>query len=507
MMTRRIGTVAAGLALAFSAAACNNGLTDLNQDPNNPATAPSGPVFTRAVEQTAAQWLGTGFDLRGTEFIAQHLAEVQYPDEDRYQRLQSPNTTTYFDLPYERQLADLNGVIQSGFTDNRPGIYGPAIVMMAWNFADLTDTWGDVPFSQALKGDSGSIQPAYDKQQDIYRALMDTLTFAANAMANDPADDPGLGSADPIYGGDLAEWQKFANSLHARLALRLVNVDQATATAELTKAFTAPGGLITTNADNAQLNWPGDGVFNNPWADNFKSRDDHRMSQTLMNIMLANNDPRIPVYAQPTQANASKYAGMPNGLINDSAGTYLQTASRPGAIFYAQNGGTSQPSYFMTAAEVLFIQAEAAARGLGGLAAGQAQTFYNSAITASLEQWGVTSAGSFLTQPGVAFAGPGAAGLKQIAVQKWIALYTDGLQAWAEWRRTCQPQTIQAGPAAIVDFVPRRLEYSQTEYTVNSTNMNDAISDQGADNFGTRMYWDTQPATAPTYVDAATCGP
>ena len=131
---------------------------------------------------------------------------------------------------------------------------------------------------------------------------------------------------------------------------------------------------------------------------------------------------------------------------------------------------------------------------------GQAAGFYNDAITASMNQWGVTDAGAiaaFLARPGVAYKG-GTDGLKQIAVQKWIALFTDGGTAWSEWRRTCQPNTLVAGPAAIVNYIPRRFYYSTTETSANNDNLAAAIARQGPDNFGTRVYWDTKPTAAPT---------
>ena len=171
--------------------------------------------------------------------------------------------------------------------------------------------------------------------------------------------------------------------------------------------------------------------------------------------------------------------------------------------------GLSTPSYLMTWAEVLFIKAEAAERGLGGLAAAQAPALDRQAITASLEQWGITApaaVGAFLAQPDVAYKG-GTDGLKQIALQKWVALYGNGPQAWAEWRRTCQPATIRPGPAAIVSYVPRRFYYSTGEASVNADRLAEAIARQGPDDFKTRVYWDKNPTAAPTYVDAATCGP
>jgi hypothetical protein len=125
-----------------------------------------------------------------------------------------------------------------------------------------------------------------------------------------------------------------------------------------------------------------------------------------------------------------------------------------------------------------------------------------------MNQWGITNAATiatYLAQPSVAYAG-GTAGLTQIAVQKWIALIDDGSQSWAEWRRTCQPSTIKAGPDAVVTYVPRRFYYPTTEYSINPVNVLAANTAQGVDNFGTRIYWDTKPSAAPTYVSPAVCG-
>jgi hypothetical protein len=116
-----------------------------------------------------------------------------------------------------------------------------------------------------------------------------------------------------------------------------------------------------------------------------------------------------------------------------------------------------------------------------------------------MQQWGVTDAAAiaaYLARPEVAYQG-GLNGLRQIATQKWIALFGDGGNAWFEWRRTCQPSTIAPGPNAVVDYVPRRFYYSQTEVSVNGSNVDAAVADQGTDNFGTTVWWD-KPASSPT---------
>lgn len=520
MRYRSFGLAGLGVAVALSMSACDaDELTKINQDPNNPTSAPPAAVFTSAVRTAMQRWYGsTPENMRGPVLTAQHLAQVQYPDEDQYLRLDAATTEAAFLGTYFNQLKNLQAVIVAGQADPArplPRIWGPAQIMRSLIFGWLTDVWGDVPYSQALTGDdleAGTILPAYDPQQDIYAGLFADLSEAVSAIAGG-AGTTGLGAADPIFNGDPLQWQRFGNSLRARHAMRLANVDATTGAAQLNAAINAAGGLMQSNVDNAMMSWPGDGVYNNPWSVNHQTRDDHRLSQTLMNQMLPREDPRVAIYAQPTLADDDVYAGMPNALTASQAGNFSLTSSRPGAVFYSTDRfcagctglvGASFPSFIMTFAEVSFILAEAAERGWIG---GSAAALYAQGITASMEQWGVTDAAAisaYLARGDVAYQG-GTAGLRQIALQKWIALFTDGVQAWAEWRRTCVPETLKPGPAAVINTVPRRYQYPPREHSVNSENVAVAVARQGADVFTTRMYWDTNPSAAPTYP-GATCG-
>jgi len=534
----RFASVGAVVLLGLSA--CNpDDLTKVNQDPNNPVSAPPAPVFTYATRIAMQRWFGSNpTNMRGPVLTTEHLAQVQYPDEDQYLRLDGTVTDASFINTYSQELKNFQAVIDAGKPDEQEMLWGPAQVMRSLIFGYITDTWGDVPYSQALKGDAAdaTLQPAYDAQKDIYTGLFADLSEAVTAMAAGASPVSVLtpvGAADPIYAGNRLRWQRFGNSLRARHAMRLANVDPATAQAQMVAAVAAPGGLIASNADNAQMNWPGDGVYNNPWSVNNQTRDDHRLSDRLMGQMLPYNDPRVAVYAQPTlcylnpagtgcPANPAQYAGMPNALTATDAATWSLKSSRPGRVFYSTssycktgyaNGayvncsgltGAKFPSFILTYAETSFLLAEAAERGW---IAGSAATYYNQGIQASMAQWGVTDAvaiAAYLARPGIAYT-PGTAGLTQIALQKWIALYTDGVEAWAEWRRTCVPATVTPGPAAVISTVPRRYEYSIREASVNSANMDAAVARQGADDFTTRMYWDTKPTAAPTYPGSS-CG-
>ena len=506
-----------GAALLLGVGACDaDKLTRVNEDPNNPTSAPPQAVFTYATRTAMQRWFGSNpTNMRGPVLTAQHLAQVQYPDEDGYLRLSGEVTDGSFIFTYVQELKNFQAVMNAGQTESKPLLWGPPLVMRSLIFGYVTDVWGDVPYSQALQGDAAdaNIQPAYDAQRDIYTGLFRDLGDAVTAIAGAPAGSQTLGAADPIFSGNSLRWQRFGNSLRARHAMRLANVDPTTAQAQLTAAIGAPGGLIQSNSDNAQMNWPGDGIYDNPWAVNNRTRDDHRLSDRLMGQMLPYNDPRVPVYAQPTLANSSIYAGMPNALTASEAGNYSQTSSRPGRVFYSTTRfctgctgltGARFPSFIITYAEVSFILAEAAERGW---ITGSAAAYYEQGIRASMAQWGVTSTAdidAFLANSAIAYAG-GTPGLRQIALQKWIALYTDGVGAWAEWRRTCIPATVKPGPAAVINTVPRRYQYSSREKSVNAANVDAAIARQGPDDFTTRMYWDTRPTAAPTYPGAS-CG-
>src|SRR5919198_1934693 len=172
-MTNTLRVVSIGaVAVLLGTVACNNDkLTSLNKNPNSPEDVPATTIFTPAERNAVARWLGGGIgDLRGTEWVAQHLAEVQYPDEDDYKRLQASSTTGLFDAPYQSELEDLQKVIVKGLAAKGAGTYAPAQILQVWDFSYLTNTFGDIPYFQALRGDSvgGTLNPAYDMQKNIY---------------------------------------------------------------------------------------------------------------------------------------------------------------------------------------------------------------------------------------------------------------------------------------------------------------------------------------------------
>jgi hypothetical protein len=357
----------------------------------------------------------------------------------------------------------------------------------------MTDIWGDIPYSEANKGTT-NFTPKYDSQQEVYNGLFADLTAASEMLAPGGA---GYGTADPIYNGDATKWKQFANSLRLRFALRLTKVDPEKARIEATAAIAA--GVFTSNADNALLRWPGDGSNDSPIYNNFRTRDDQHLSQTLVDTLKAlyisiepgNDtifDPRLAVYADPIVSKLpgdTVYVGTPNGLQDDDAiAIGLTNTSRVGAAYRDKK----TPSILMAYSEVLFGQAEAAARGW---TADDPAVLYNEAIRASMQYNGIADAvtDAYLASPRVAYNS--ATGLTQIALQKWIALYAQGADAYAEYRRTGVP-ALKPGPAVITDpkVVARRLTYPLAEQSFNNANLQAAIAAQGGASLNDRVWWD-----------------
>ena len=498
----RTSLVAASLVAGLTA--CDNDkLTEVNANPNQPEQVAASPLFTNATIGTMTNLRGPTFEHGLSSLWVQHYAEIQYAEADVNVPRGSTVEGVWVAL-YSGPLQDYTQILTQAA--NSPSLAGPALVMRAFLVEEMTDLWGDMPFTEASKG-SGNLTPKYDTQAVIYDSLFASLTKAASTIT---ATGDQYGAADPVFGQagqsaavQAAQWIKLANSLHARAALRISNADAAKSKAELTKALAGP--VLASNADNAFMTWPG-GTVANPlclnWTGCAGTRDDQRISQRFVDTLKISNDPRLAKYAAPTVASTSAtatacdstYRGFPNG-INDAGKARLPKNTCTGKVMgladYSRPTltirGQTSPSYIMTYSEVLFIKAEAAERGW---IAGSAATFYNQAITASMQQWGVTQAqiDAYLAQQGVAYT-PGANGIKQIAYQKWVSLFNLENEAYAEQRRLDYP-VLKPGPDAVTSTEPTRLPYPAIETSLNGANLTAASSAQGSVTVSGKVWWD-----------------
>jgi hypothetical protein len=478
MKLTRISTPAA-LALALVAGGCNDGLTDVNNNPNVPTDVPTSLLIRPAITGSAA-FLGVGMTWNHAGLWAQHVAQIQYTDEDQYV-VRDGNVQGFWDFWYDGPLKDIQAIIEKAKETQRPNEEAVGLVLKSWNFGALTDMYGDAPYSEALKGEEGVFAPRYDTQQAIYNGIFADLKRAAE-MIN--TGGTGFGTSDLIYGGNMANWQRFANSLRLRHAIHLTRVDAARARAEFEAGMAGPGGVFTSNEQEARLNYLATSPNRNPFFENQITRNDHRISKAMVDYLKSTNDPRLPIYANPTEADASVYEGHQNGVAH---GVSLTARSKVGDWFTS----ATSPVFFMRYSEVLFIRAEAAQRGWN--AGGTARDLYNQAVTASMRQYGISeaAAATYLAQPSVNFDAASDK-LALIAQQKWVALFGQGHEAYTEWRRTGQPQ-LTAGPDNLNQGrIPRRLPYPSLENALNKASYDEAVSRQGDITINGRVWWDRQ---------------
>jgi hypothetical protein len=457
-------------------AACSESLDDINVNPN--ATEIPNPAYllTGVQKNGADLYWGNAADYGGVLLFVQHWAAIQYADVDRYEFTNATDIVTApWNTGYTTLITNLNAILDLDNATANANYKGVALTLRSWVFLLLTDLYGDIPYSEVGK----SIVPAYDAQQDVYAGLQADLNEALTLL------NPSAGSisGDIAYQGDIAKWRKFAASLKLRIALR-------TADRESDKA-----GEIISSLNLSELIGSNDEIFqfvytsspyNNPQHAHFVSRNDYRISKTIVDKLKALNDPRLPVYAQlPTDATVIDYAGGANGLSNgDASNQGFDKISLPGIYFLSP----AAPAVIYSYAEVLFNLAEAVERGY---ISGSASDYYNQAVTASLRQFGITEAADisgYLAQPAVQY---NTANYKQaIGEQKWIAFFGQGLDAFAEWRRLDYPQ-LTAGPASVLNGqIPVRLFYPGTEQSLNGKNRSAAVTRQGEDLSTIKLWFD-----------------
>jgi hypothetical protein len=473
----RVARAALFVGLAWAAGACSDGLTDMNVNPNSPTTVPVEFLLPTAIQGAVENVYGSWQLLSHTSIWPQHTVQIQYPDEERG-NVRPGNMDAFWSAFYTGPLKDIQTVIDIGVETDHVNAQAVGLIWKSWVFHLVTDYWGDVPYSEALKGEN--ITPIYDPQSQVYAGMLADLTTAVGLL-NPNAQT--FGEGDLIYGSDMGAWRRFANSLRMRLAMRMSEVDEATARSQFQAAYAAGG--FTSNADNAFLEFPG-APYENPLYENYLGRDDHAISKTMVDTLKSLNDPRLFLYAEPA-ATDGVYRGHANGRQSLPAGQSLGDISRIGNFWRAD--GANTPATIMTYSEVLFLEAEAAARGwIAGSAAG----LYMDAIEANMKQYddfgvGPTDAQitAYLAQPRVAYAG-----INSIHLQKWISLYMTGPEAWADVRRTDVPH-LEKGPDLFISMIPVRMRYPDTEQSLNRENLETAVARQnGGFDLITRVWWD-----------------
>ena len=461
---------------------CFKHLGDYGTTNNNP-NATTSPI-TSALLTNALSGLNNGvWDQGGFRTVnglyAQYFAETQYTDASRYSK-----QTFNFDGFYSGVIYDLQNIINynsdpatagtaANFGSNKNQI-AIARILKAYYFWTLTDSWGDIPYTQALKG-VGAI--AYDGQDVIYKDLLKELKEASAQF------DAGLTvQGDILFAGNTGKWRKFANSIRLFVALRMSKADPATGKTEFAAALSDAGGVIDAAADNAALVPPG-GVYQNTFYNYYTvvQRKDYAVSKTVTDILSSNNDERINAFG-------SSNVGFPYGLTRADAVIFANANVTWARILEPSRRKETSPTVLIAAEQVKLARAEAAALGW---TAENMITLYNDAIQTSWTRWGVydaTKFAAYIAQPAILL---GTNNIQKIALQKWLAYYPDGTQGYAEWRKNGIPALV---PAPGLTSIPRRITYGPNEAQLNPLNYATAAAKYqdatGPDSQFGKVWWD-----------------
>lgn len=432
------------------------------------------------------------------------------------------NNTTYnlvsgwndfiWTVPYNNVMNNVKAI--SDLTrDDFPTLHATALILKVEAMHRVSDVFGPIIYTSF--GDLENVG-VYDSQEQAYDAFFADLdTAVANLMAD--IDSQRFSAFDLSYGGDYTKWVKAANSLRLRLAIRISKVDPVKAKVEGEKALSQSLGLMETNEDNFFVN----SSLSHPLATIDNSWGDIRMNASMESILTGYNDARIDSYFDEAVDYAGQHKGIRNGLplLAGYADELAQKADYIGFSTLNESVKTSSVQ-LMTAAEVHFLKAEAALRGWTG--AGSAQANYEQGIMTSFNQRGASGAAAYIadnTSTPADYVDPVTPGnniaalsnvtiawnagdtnevkLEKIITQKWIAMFPEGQEAWSEFRRTGYPKIFpvvsnQSGGVIDTAIQIRRIPFVDSELSTNAAGVANAVSLLGgADNGGTRVWWDT----------------
>lgn len=503
MENKYIKILCVAIVSAMTLASCDKGFEEMNTNPNALTDPAVKSMFTLAEIYVDGQDFS---NTRGNNIyaaqIVQHFSSLggsgsKYTYSSEY-------SAALFGESYGKGLNQIYQLLS--VLDNTPensNMIQALRIMKVLMFQKLTDTYGDVPYFEAVKGYNGNIfSPKYDTQEAIYNDLLKELDEAGTAL---DASKPFAGNADLYYQSDVARWKKLANSVMLRVAMRLSKVNPAKAKEFVEKAYSK--GVFASNDDSLVLKHDAGpvGVKTNPITSSWVRNDlnggesNIKFSKTFIDLLKNTNDPRLRIYAK-LEATGDNNPANQQGLANDAK-------EFPGGdkkLFSDPNTSTvlrlDAPTLIMSYAEVQFLLAEASVRGWN--VGGSAQAYYENGVKAAMNILtifgdkvpAVTTAeyNAYITTYPFKSAGTEAQKIEQIITQKWIVLLFNGFEAFSEYRRTGYPVLVPVNDPSgeTQGTIPRRLIYDQSELLTNAANYKEAIQRQGLDLMTTRIWWD-----------------
>ncbi|MDR2146056.1 MAG: SusD/RagB family nutrient-binding outer membrane lipoprotein [Tannerella sp.] len=485
----------------FLSTGCTDKFEEINTDPDNPKEVAIDNLLAWSIWHFSYRFHDRWFMLDEPGSFSGYTSKMAYIDEAKY--LFRANVQDNSWIYIYRTLLNLREIERRGAEGGRTNMELAAKTLEINLMQTATDRWRDVPYSDALRlnDEETILSAAYDRQEDIYPALLNMAKEVGDAYAAGSDDEMG---GDLLFDGDVSKWQKFVNSLRLRMAIRISEVSPTLARQHVEEILGNPDRypLIDSNDDNAFFWWDGaDPNYYEPIADAYRTRTTEFCASDLMvDHLNQRNDPRIGVYFTRTPSNAANNPADPD--YNDGnplyrgyvIGASSDAVSRLYSIWNTRFGidlGGFSP--YFRAAEVQFHIAEAAMLGYntGGISAEDA---YTQGVMLSMEENGISTADAEAYLDG---AGKFDNTKQKIWYEEWVAMFKQGMEGWSLYRRTNTPSNHYIAPGRANRYAnhtvpPFRSPYPDRERTLNTDN-NAPFNAEVVDDFwGKQMWWDTR---------------
>jgi hypothetical protein len=494
--------------LAFVLPSCKKGFNDINTSPNDTPNALPQQLLAPALVNTVS------YNMFRNRNFTNELMQVTVDASDAEGKVfRYDIKRTWGDYLWNgwytqlTNFKDIYTIAGQPLTSSKTYM-GISLICQSWIYSMLTDTYGDVPYSESNKGkDDNNFTPVFDKQKDIYLDLFKKLE-EANALLNGAGNV--LGGSDPVYAGNALKWRKFGNTLYLRLLLRLSGKSEVAASCidkikEIvdTKASSYP--IMAGNEDSAILRWTGVAPYTSPFIGGVREQDFRTpgMASFFIDHLVVWNDPRINIPTYGTNGvnrfaivpYQGAYLGVPSGYApgeNPVKKSYFySTGQTVNSLPAATLQSDPLTGMIMNYAELQFILAEAAAKGwINGSAAAYYTNGAKSSITLWLPTW-AEDINTFLAAADIEWEETASLDQKMelIHLQKYYALFLTDLQQWFEYRRTGHPVLPKGTGLRNDGVMPARLTYPVYVQSANPTNYKAAVVAMGGDEIFTQVWW------------------
>ncbi|MDR2285422.1 MAG: SusD/RagB family nutrient-binding outer membrane lipoprotein [Sphingobacterium sp.] len=523
------------IALALALGSCTKDLTSLNDNPAGFSTLEPGYQFTKVQAGLAGDrtevWRT---NLLLTSPMIQHLGGAWgIQAGGQYNIFERIYWETLWNTVYPRDLKNIQDVVDKTKSDpEQVNMHAAAKVMRVFIYAKMTDLYGDIPYSEAIKGyTEGKLMAKYDKQEDIYMDFFKELDEANALFDLSKAKIKG----DIFYDGDVAKWKRFTNSLRLRLGMRVSNVNPTESKKQVEAALMA--GVMTSNDDIAMtkhmsINYADGELRGNGASQVFKGGDNSngfKLVTTLVDYMKNRKDPRLPIYGGTYLGDG--VIGVSSTVI-DITKIFRPIGIRPGSMGWSDwnpgitdpdaNGvehvvsntfayvqpsvyvsALNAPSFHLTYAEVEFLKAEAALRGWGGLA--NPVNFFDKGIEASCAMMSLYPNAPSIAAANVdelknaykPFPTSFEGAMDAIHGQMWVNFFLNGPEAYSNYRRTGYPSVVVPSkpPANYTTstngVIPKRFIYPMNQVLQNKEQLQIALDRMGGkDDWLSPVWWD-----------------